>query len=265
MSKLSTKLIPLALAIAVASPLAAAADTAVTVNGKAIPQSLIDTAADNMAKQSGQAVTPQLKEQIKREMIMREVVVQEAEKQGLDKQKAVQDEMQILRQNVLIRALFDGYVQKHPVTDAQIKSAYDAYVKANGGTEYNAEHILVPTQKDAEAIIASLKKGADFSALAKKDSKDPMSAAHGGELGWSTAANYVKPFGDALAKLKPGQYTTTPVQTQYGWHVIKLVGTRPAKPLPLEQVKPQIEQQLTRQMVQAYQQQLLSAAKVSGQ
>ncbi len=256
------QLLPAALALALLSP-AAFAQTAATVNGKAIPESMVNVVAENMAKQSGQPVTPQLKDQIKKELILREVVVQEAEKQGLQNQKDVQEEIQVGRQNILIRTLFQDYLKKHPITDAQVKAKYDQFAKSFGTTEYEAQHILVPSEKEADDIIAQLKKGAKFSAMAKKYSKDAASAVKGGDLGWSTPGNYVEPFAAALTKLKPGEYTTTPVQTQFGWHIIKLDKTRPAKPPTMEQLKPQIMQELQREAVQKYQQELLAQAKVT--
>jgi peptidyl-prolyl cis-trans isomerase C len=262
MTLLRTKLLPAAVALALFSPLAMAQNAA-TVNGKAIPESLVDAVATNMAKQQGQQVTPQLKEQIKKEMILREVVVQQAEKMGLLKQPEIQDELEINRQNVLIRAVLGDYLKKHPITDAQVKAKYDQFAKSFGSTEYEAQHILVPTQKEAEDVIAQLKKGAKFSDLAKKYSKDTGSAANGGKLGWSTPGNFVPAFADAMMKLKPGQYTSAPVQTQFGWHVIKLDATRPAKPPALEQLRPQIVQELQREEVQKYQQELLAGAKVT--
>ena len=262
MTPIRSKILPAAIALALFSPLAMA-QTAATVNGKAIPESLVEAVATNMAKQSGQPVTPQLKDQITKEMILREVVVQEAEKQGLTKQKQIQEEIEINRQNVLIRAVLGEYLKKHPITDAQIQAKYDQFAKTFGHTEYEAQHILVPTQKEADDIIAQLKKGAKFGDLAKKYSKDTGSAANGGNLGWSTPGNFVPPFAAALTKLKPGQYTTTPVHTQFGWHIIKLDKTRPAKPPSLDQLRPQIVQELQREEIQKYQQELLASAKVT--
>ena len=262
MTPIRSKFLPAALALALASPLALA-QTAATVNGKAISQSFVDSVAALMAKQAGQPVTPQLKEQIKKQMILREVVVQEAEKQGLLKNPQIQDQLQIDRQNVLIHAVLAAYLQKHPVSQAEIQAQYDKFAKSFGHTEYEAQHILVPTRKEAEDVIAQLEKGAKFSELAKKDSKDTGSAANGGHLGWSTPGNYVPAFASALMKLKPGQYTTTPVQTQFGWHVIKLDQARPAKPPTLQQLRPQIVEELQREAIQKYQQQLLAGAKVT--
>ena len=261
MLKLSRILAVAALSCAFAAPVWA--QNIATVNGKPIPQSLADSVANSMAKQQGQAVTPQLKEMVKNELISREVMVQEADKLGLDKETAVQDEIRIARQNILIRALFNAYLQKHPITDAQIKAEYDKFVKSFGSTEYKAQHILVPSEKEAQDIIAQLKKGAKFSELAKKYSKDTGSAANGGDLGWSTPNNYVPPFAKALEALKPGQYTQTPVQSQFGWHVIKLDATRPAKAPTLDQLKPQIQAELQRQEVTKYQDELRAKAKIT--
>ncbi len=262
MTSIRYKILTAALALALMSPLAMAQNAA-TVNGKAIPQSFVDSVATLMAKQAGRPVTPQLKEQIKKQMIMREVVVQEAEKQGLLKQPAVQDQITIDRQNVLIHAVLAAYLQKHPVTDAEVQAKYDQFAKSFGHTEYEAQHILVPTEKEADDVIAQLKKGAKFSDLAKKYSKDTGSAANGGNLGWATPGNFVPPFAAALTKLKPGEYTTTPVHTQFGWHVIKLDKTRAAKPPTLDELRPQIERELQAEAVQKYQEQLLAGAKVT--
>jgi peptidyl-prolyl cis-trans isomerase C len=261
MLKLSRILATAALSCAFAAPVWA--QNIATVNGKPIPQSLADSVASSMAKQQGQPVTPQLKEMVKNELISREVMVQEADKLGLDKEPAVQDEIRIARQNILIRTLFNAYLQKHPITDAQIKAKYDEFAKSFGTTEYKAQHILVPSEKEAQDIIAQLKKGAKFSDLAKKYSKDTGSAANGGDLGWSSPSNYVPPFAKALEALKPGQYTQTPVQSQFGWHIIKLDATRPAKPPALEQLKPQIQAELQREEVTKYQDALRAKAKIT--
>lgn len=262
MYKLSRILTAAVTVCALAAP-AAWAQNIATVNGKPIPQSMADTIAANMAKQQGQQVTPQLKDMVKQELINREVMVQEADKLGLDKSAEVQDDIRVSRQNILIRALFNAYLQKHPITDAQIKAKYDDFVKSYGTTEYKAQHILVPSEKEAMDIINQLKKGAKFSDLAKKYSKDTGSAANGGDLGWSTPNNYVPPFAQALEKLKPGQYTQAPVQSQFGWHVIKLDATRPAKAPTLEQLKPQIQAELQREEINKYQADLRSKAKIT--
>jgi peptidyl-prolyl cis-trans isomerase C len=116
---------------------------------------------------------------------------------------------------VLIRAFLTDYVKAHPITDAQLKTEYDAIKSNLGNTEFKPRHILVAAEDEAKAIIAKLDKGEKFADLAKQ-SKDPGSKDKGGELGWSSPNAYVKPFGEALTKLKKGEYTKTPVHSDSG-------------------------------------------------
>lgn len=106
-----------------------------------------------------------------------------------------------------------------------------------------------------------MKKGAKFEDLAKQ-SKDPGSAANGGSLDWAPSSTYVKPFADALAALQKGQTTEAPVQTQFGWHVIRLDDVRPVQFPPLEQLRPQIEESLRQAKLRDFQTSLREKAKI---
>ncbi|MFL6693447.1 MAG: peptidylprolyl isomerase, partial [Ramlibacter sp.] len=152
--------------------------------------------------------------------------------------------------------------KKNPVSDADIQAEYDKFAAANGGKEYRARHILVATEPEAKKIIADLKKGAKFDELAKKLSKDPGSGAQGGDLDWGNANSYVPEFSQALVKLNKGQMTQEPVKTQFGYHVIRLDDVRQAQLPKLDDVKPQIAQQLQQQKLAKFQQDLRSSAKV---
>ncbi|WP_426343156.1 peptidylprolyl isomerase [Pseudoduganella sp. R-32] len=245
--------------IAVAAPPAFAQNVA-TVNGKAIPSAQMEAAVKQAAAQ-GQPDSPQLRDMIKKSLIGREVLVQEATKQGVAANKEVKEALEQARQDIIIRALLVDYVKKNPVSDAEIKSAYDQFKASKGDKEYHARHILVKTEKEATDIIAKLKGGAKFEELAKA-SQDPGSAANGGDLDWAAPGNYVKPFADAMVALKDGQITDKPVQSQFGYHVIKLEGSRAAKVPSLEEIKPQIAESLTQRKVAAYRDQLVAKAKV---
>ena len=143
-----------------------------------------------------------------------------------------------------------------------MKKVYDdAIGQMKKEPEVRARHILVDKEDDAKGIIAKLKGGAKFEDLAKQ-SKDPGSAANGGDLDWASPASYVKPFSDAMVGLKKGQITETPVQTQFGYHVIKLEDVRDAKIPALEEVKPQIAESLQQKKLQAYQEELRKKAKI---
>ena len=127
---------------------------------------------------------------------------------------------------------------------------------------YRARHILVEKEAEAKAIIAQLKKGGKFDEIAKKSSKDPGSGAKGGDLDWAPAGNYVAEFSTALTALTKGQMTDTPVKSQFGYHIIRLDDVRDAQLPKLEEVKPQVAQQLQQQKLAKYQDELRAKAKI---
>ncbi|MDE2606369.1 MAG: peptidylprolyl isomerase [Burkholderiales bacterium] len=241
--------------------LPAAAQNVAIVNGKPVPKARVDMLAQQLAK-AGRPVTPEMQGQLKDEVIAREIFMQEAQKRGLDATDDFKAQMELARQTILIRSLFADYQAKNPVTDAEIKAEYDKFVAANGGKEYKARHILVPTEDEAKKIIADLKKGAKFEDLAKKLSKDPGSGANGGDLDWATASSYVPEFAQALIKLKKGETTQVPVKSQFGWHVIRLDDIREAQLPKLEDIKAQIAQQLQQQKLAKFQDDLRKSAKI---
>jgi peptidyl-prolyl cis-trans isomerase C len=238
----------------------AMAQNLAVVNGKPVPSSRADAMVKQLASQ-GQQDTPQLRTMVKEELINREILIQEADKLGLGNNPDVKSQLDIARQSIIIRALVADYLKKHPVTDAEVKTEYDKFKSQAGDKEYRARHILVDKEEDAKAIIAKLKGGAKFEDLAKQ-SKDPGSAANGGDLDWASPASYVKPFSDAMTGLQKGQVTETPVKTQFGYHVIKLEDVRAAKIPGMEEVKPQIAESLQQKKLQAYQEDLRKKAKI---
>jgi peptidyl-prolyl cis-trans isomerase C len=251
------RLLVLLLATAVAP---AMAQNLAVVNGKPVPSSRADAMIKQMAAQ-GQQDSPQLRAMVKEELVNREILMQEADKLGLSSSAEVKNQMEMARQSIVIRALVADYVKKKPVSEADMKAEYDKFKAQAGDKEYHARHILVEKEDDAKAIIAKLKSGAKFEDLAKQ-SKDTGSAANGGDLDWAPPSAFVKPFSDAMTSLQKGQITETPVQTQFGYHVIKLEDSRPAKVPSFEEVKPQIAESLQQQKLQAYQQELKKKAKI---
>jgi len=234
--------------------------SAALVNGVSIPQSRIDLRV-NVAAQQGQPDTPELRKAIREDMINLEVLSQEASKLGLGKNPEVTQQLELARQSVLANAFVQDYVQKHPFSDDTLKQEYEK-LKANVGTkEYKARHILVETETEAKAIIAQLGKKAKFEKLAEK-SKDAGSAEHGGELDWAVPGNFVPPFASAMVALKKGEYTKEPVESQFGWHVIKLDDVRELKVPTFDEFKPQLLQRMQQQMVQNAISELRDKAKI---
>ena len=257
--QLLSGLVAAALTGAVALPVHA--QNLAIVNGKPVPSERVEQLKQQVQR-SGRPLTPEMEGQIKEEVIAREIFMQEAQKRGLEASPDFKAQMELARQTILIRELFLDQQKKDPVTDAEIKAEYDKFVAANSGKEFKASHILVEKEEEAKAILAALKKGGKFEEIAKKQSKDPGSAAKGGDLDWANPASYVNEFTEALLKLEKGKTTETPVKSQFGWHVIRLVDVRQAELPKLEDVKPQVAQQLQQQKLVKFQEDLRAKAKV---
>jgi peptidyl-prolyl cis-trans isomerase C len=200
-------------------------------------------------------VTADEKNQVLDQMINMQLIATQAEKEGLEKDPDVATRVALLRTQILADAAAQKYVKSNEPSDQDLHAAYDA---ATDKTEYHASHILVPTKEKAEQLIKKIKGGAKFEDVAKAESTD-NSKANGGDLGWFTTARMVKPFGDAVKLLKKGEFTTDPVQTQYGWHIIKLEDTRDA---PFDQMKGQLSNTLMQKKFQDYIEGLKKTAKI---
>jgi peptidyl-prolyl cis-trans isomerase C len=247
--------------LAGAMALPAAAQNVAIVNGKPVPKARADLLAQQVAR-SGRPVTPEMQGQIRDEVIAREIFMQEAQKRNLENSDDFKGQLELARQTILIRELFNDFQKNNPVTEADVKAEYDKFVAASAGKEYKARHILVEKEDEAKAIIASLKKGGKFEEIAKKQSKDPGSGAKGGDLDWANPSSYVPEFTAGLIKLNKGQTTDVPVKSQFGYHIIRLDDVREAQLPKFEELQPQISQQLQQQKLAKYQQELREKAKV---
>jgi peptidyl-prolyl cis-trans isomerase C len=228
-----------------------------TVNDKVITKSTVD----QFVQQIGQPDSPELRDKIKEQLIEREVFLQEATKRGIPDRPDVKFTADFMRKTAIIQGLFRDEAKKHPITDEQIQAEYNKQKAVQGDKEYHARHILVEKEDEAKEIIAELKKGAKFEDLAKK-SKDPGSGSRGGDLGWAGPGAYVKGFSDAMTKLEKGKYTETPVQTQFGYHVILLEDVRETQFPAFEQVKGQITESIQNRQAQAFAEELKKKAKI---
>ena len=231
-----------------------------TVNGKALPKSEFDLYVANMSRQSGRDVAEEQKSQLLDQYISMQLAAEEAEKAGIEKDQKVRDQLALARLQVLVDAGLQKYLEAHPVQEAELRPEYDAQVAALP-REYHARHILVDDQAAAEAITKELKGGADFAKIAAKRSKDSSSKS-GGDLGWFTLDTMVKPFADAVKTMQPGQLTDQPVQSQYGWHVIKLEESRATSAPPFDEVKDRVKMIVQRKKLQTHLEELRKAAKV---
>ena len=232
-----------------------------TVNGKQLSAELYDTFVQAVTGgQMQEPLTDEQKSQLLDQLINMTLAAQSAEKDGLAKDPKVAARLDLLRTQILAEAASEKYVKAHPVSDTELKAEYDTQV-ASMPKEYKARHILVDKQETAESIIRELQAGGDFSKLAKEESKD-SSAQAGGDLGWFSPQTMVKPFADAVAALEKGKYTTTPVKSEFGYHVIILDDVRSPEAPKFEDVKPQVEMFVQRKKLQEYLDSLRKDAKI---
>ncbi len=235
--------------------------TVAKVNGIAIPQSRLDLVI-KAATAQGQPDSAEMRNALRENLITEEVLTQEAIKKGLDRNPDVVTQIDLARQGILIRAYQADFMRNNPVSDDELRKEYESVKSQMGDKEYKARHILVETEQEAKDLVASLKKGGVFEKLASERSIDTGSKSNGGELGWSSAAVYVKPFSDALTKLKKGETTSQPVQTPFGWHVIRLDDVRTAVPPSFDEVKQNMQQRVLQRKFAAVVESLRKNAKV---
>ncbi|HLI11044.1 MAG TPA: peptidylprolyl isomerase [Alphaproteobacteria bacterium] len=232
-----------------------------TVDGAPIHRSEVEAAREDLPPQYQsfpfEVVFPALVERL----IDSKLVAEEGRKEGLAKDPEVKQRMAQLEDQV-IQSVYLTRAVKGKISDEMLKKKYDEYVKANPPeTEVHARHILVKTEDEAKGIIKDLKGGADFATLAKKKSSGP-SAAQGGDLGYIKRADVVPEFAEAAFALKPGQYTTTPVKTQFGWHIIKVEDVRTSQPPKFDEVKDQLEREASRDVITGVVNDLREHAKI---
>lgn len=232
------------------------------VNGKPISQKTYDLFLKELeAKQPANANLAGNRNIIIKQLVDRELLYQDALNKKLNKNPDVQFAIEQLTRNLLIQADVSKMAKDHPISDAQLKQLYQQQLAKMDMTEYKASHILLKSQKEAEAVIKELNAGAKFSDLAKEKSTGPT-GPKGGSLGWFKAGQMAKPFSNALKGMKKGSYSKQPVQTQFGWHVILLEDTRQATPPKFADVKKQLLTYERTMQLQAYLEKLRKKAKI---
>lgn len=233
-----------------------------SVNGEKIYLNDVRQAAANLPPQLQRLPVHTIIGALTNQMVSQKAVQIAAERDGLAKKP----EVKAMMENAANSALQNAYLSEKVrpmVTDAAIQQAYQKDYEAHkNDIEIHARHILVATEAQAKDAITQLKKGANFADLAKKLSTDKGTGASGGDLGWFKKTDMLPAFSDAAFKMKPNAVSQTPVKTQYGWHVIEVLGSRKAKVPPLNEVQEEIRQQLVREDVQKVVQNAMSQVKI---
>lgn len=244
-------------------PAAAAAQkpAVATVNGKPISAEAFALWTQAQTQKKPEELTPEQRKQSLDALVNLYVTGQEAEKQGAAKDAETAARLELERYNVLANSLFQTKAKGSTPTEEQLKAEYDKQIASMPKSEYKARHILVPTEQAAKDAIAQIDKGAKFEDVAKKLSTDG-SKDQGGDLGWFSPAQMVKPFSEAVEKLQKGEMTKEPVKSDFGWHVIRLDDTRPVTPPPYEAVKDRLGPMVQQRQLREYVEGLRKTAKV---
>ena len=239
----------------------AAAGVMATVNGVAIPASLLEQNVNANVAQ-GQRDTPELRQLLKEELINREILAQEAATLGLDKTAEAKMQLAQLRQTLMVELLLNDLIKKTPVTDVKIKAEYDRRVEAlKNEQEYKVALIVTPTEDEAKALIARLNKGESFEKIATEKSIDP-SKEKGGQVGWVLPAQILPAISNVMVNLNKGTLAVAPIRTQAGWNIIKVEDKRAYQPPGLNQAKNDIRQALQQQQRADLVKRLREGAKV---
>ncbi len=232
------------------------------VNGQILHRSDVEIALRTAPAQVQQAPLEKVYPQILGSMINALLLSQAGKTAKVDQNPVVKAQIQAT-QTELVADAYVASISRSQISEAKLRAAYDDYAKqAPQQEEISARHILVPTEQEAKDIIEQLKKGADFATLAKDKTTDPSGKSNGGDLGYFTKQDMVPEFANVAFALKKGEYTQTPVKTQFGWHVIKLEDRRQGKAGTYEQVAPEIAQRMTQQIVASKLQELRTAGKI---
>ena len=239
------------------------AETVTTVNGVDIDSTVFDAYLESRFQKPAAQASADERATVERELTDIYLLTTQPKAKEFADDPQIKAQLELQYRGTLAQAVARDYVESNPATDAEILALYEAQLEQSPAKQYKARHILVPSQGEAEDLIAQLEEGADFEALAKEHSTGP-SGPNGGDLGWFAPDQMVKPFADAVIALEDGAYTTTPVQTQFGWHVILREESRDNEPPTLGSVRENIKQQVEQTKFQDYMQELRDANASDG-
>jgi peptidyl-prolyl cis-trans isomerase C len=234
----------------------------VTVNGVAISQQLFDEYAQAVTRKPPNELSAEERDQIKENLVRIALIAEQADKDGLAKDPEVANRLQLTRFEILQQASAKKYLKENTPTEAELRAEFEAQLASAPLVEYQARHILVSSEEVANKIIAQLNAGNDFGTLAKRLSSHKESAQRGGDLGWFGPRDMDVGFTNAVAMLKKGEYTKTPVQTSFGWHVIQLQDTRDRAPPAFDDVKDRLTQIVVAKKFKTKSDGMLKAARI---
>jgi peptidyl-prolyl cis-trans isomerase C len=232
------------------------------VNGRPVAESVLRIYVLSTERKNLEDLTPEERTRVTDDLVGLELLAQQADKEGLTRSRTLAAQLELQRLRLIANTMATDYIEKNPPSDADIQAIYDENLERLSGQQYKARHILVTTREEAEAVIAQLRQGADFIALAQERADGPT-GPNGGALDWFTLDSMPPTFAQPVQALAVGSYTMEPVETEFGFHVILLEETRKQEPPALADIRADLADAAQRKQLEDYISTLREAAEVS--
>lgn len=232
-----------------------------TVNGDVIDSTVVDFYVQNRTQKPADEVAAEQREQLLTELTDIYLITTQEVVDELEQSPQIQAQLELQRRGILAQAYAARFFSGLTIPEEEIRAEYEAQAELAPPLQFKARHIVVESQGEAAALIEQLDDGGDFEELARENSTGP-SAPSGGELDWFAPNQMVKPFSDAVAELEDGAYTESPIQTEFGWHVILREDSRQSEAPTLDSVRDRIRQRLQQQKFQAHLEELRARGTV---
>ena len=232
------------------------------VNGQPVAESVLRVYLLGTDRKTLEELTPEERERVVNDVIGLELLAQQADKAGVTSSRTLAAQLELQRLRLVANAMANDYIEKNPPSDADIQAIYDENLERLSGQQYKARHILVTTREEAESVIGQLQQGAKFVDLAQERADGPT-GPNGGALDWFTLDSMPPPFGEAVRTLTAGSYTTEPVETEFGFHVILLEETRKQDPPAIADIRNDLVSAAQRKQLDDYIKSLREEANVT--
>jgi peptidyl-prolyl cis-trans isomerase C len=232
------------------------------VNGQPLAESLLRIYVLTAERRNLEDLNAEERERVVNDLIGLQLLAQKADESGLTSSRTLAAQIELQRLRMVANAMANDYLEKNPPSEAELEAIYNENLAQLSGEQYKARHILVPTKEEADGVIARLRGGEDFVALAQAHADGPT-GPNGGALDWLTLDSMPPPFAAALQTLTVGSYTAEPVRTDYGFHVILLEETRKQEPPALADIRNDVSSAAQRKKLDDYISSLREAATVT--
>jgi peptidyl-prolyl cis-trans isomerase C len=232
------------------------------VNGQPVAESVLRMYALTAERKNLEELSPEDRERVLNDLIGLQLLAQQATEDGLTSSRTLAAQLELQRLRLVANAMANDYIEKNPPSDADIQAIYEENLPLLAAEQYKARHILVPTKEEADSVVAQLQQGANFVALAEGRADGPT-GPNGGALDWFTLDSMPPPFAAAVRAMTAGSYTTEPVQTEFGFHVILLEETRTQEPPALADIREDLASAAQRKRLEDYIKALRDSAMVT--